>query len=109
MKKIGPFWISKVLGANAYLLGLSDDLKITLVFYVSYLFPYLPPNVASTFASEIEDDLSCGGEEFRDGAEVKELGNEVKEKEEDPTRIWNKMLQMLKTSVLVKFTFCCVA
>jgi hypothetical protein len=40
MKKIGPCRVLKKFGANAYEIELPDGIEISLIFNVSYLYPY---------------------------------------------------------------------
>jgi hypothetical protein len=40
MKKIGPCQVLKKFGANAYEIELPDGIKISLIFKISYLYPY---------------------------------------------------------------------
>ena len=40
MKKIGPCRVLKKFGANAYEIELPDGIRISMIFDVSYLYPY---------------------------------------------------------------------
>ena len=40
MKKIGPCKVLKKFGANAYEIELPDGIGISLIFNISYLYPY---------------------------------------------------------------------
>jgi hypothetical protein len=40
MKKIGPCKVLKKFGANAYEIELPDGIEISLIFNISYLYPY---------------------------------------------------------------------
>lgn len=64
LKKIGLFRVTQVLDDNAYLLELPKDLRIFSIFKFAYLFPYLPPDLVPTIASELVDEFSNGGKEL---------------------------------------------
>lgn len=59
-----PFQILKVLGENSYLLDFPDDLKISPIFTVADLYPYVWPNAALSLSVEIEGDFVDGREEL---------------------------------------------
>jgi hypothetical protein len=40
IKKIGPCKVLKKFGANAYEIELPDGVRISLIFNISYLYPY---------------------------------------------------------------------
>lgn len=65
-KKLGPFQILKVLGENAYLLDLLDDMIISPIFNVADMYPYLPPDDALFLSFEIVDNFFDGQERFED-------------------------------------------
>ena len=41
MKRIGPCRIVKKLGANAYKIELPNGIRISSIFNISYLYPYI--------------------------------------------------------------------
>lgn len=65
LKKLGPFQILKVLLPNAYLFDLPDDLKISYVFNVSYLSPFVPSDEAHVLTEALEDEFSQSKEELK--------------------------------------------
>jgi hypothetical protein len=55
MKKIGPCNILRKFGANAYEIELPDDVGISPIFNVSYLYPYREYDLeGSKFQEEIQ-------------------------------------------------------
>lgn len=64
LKKVGPFWILKKLGANAYQIDLLDDLQISSTFNLADLTSFIPSDDAPTAIESLEDKFFKIGEEL---------------------------------------------